>query len=43
MEILKVSKDIQIIFDEIKKKMGDKTRLEDLDPEFVPYNFDVWT
>jgi hypothetical protein len=42
MEILKFSKDIQIIFDEIKKKLGDKTRLEDLDPEFVPYKFDVW-
>jgi hypothetical protein len=42
MEGLKFTKDIQMIFNEMQKKLGDKTKLEDLDPEFTPLKFDVW-
>lgn len=42
MEGLKFSKDIQLIIDEVKKKLDDKTKLVDLDSELAPYKFDVW-
>ena len=42
MSELKFTKEIQIIIDKMKEKLDTKTKLEELDPEFVPYKFDIW-
>lgn len=42
MSGLKFNKDIEYIINSMKSELGDNTKLKDIDPELVPYKFDVW-
>ncbi len=42
MEGIKFCKTVEYIIDTMKTELGTRTKLKDLDPELVPYKFDVW-